>query len=116
MALQLTTALRAGDMDPGAPVGEYTHCLATLLGNYPNERAPFLRLAISFGYYVDGSYIRGAVLPGGRVDVYDIAGADYVDLVTNATPLPGENTYAAAKRGIYEHLISKAVIPPGEVV
>jgi hypothetical protein len=116
MPLELTVPIATGDLDPDAPSDQYTHCKALLLGNYPDAPIPCIRLNISYGYYSGGDYVQGAIHPADRVTSYEIAGSDYATLVTTHEPNPGEKTYAAAKRAIYEHLIAGAVIPDGTVV
>lgn len=116
MPLQLTKPLASGDLDPNAPASEYTHCKALMLGNYPDTDPPFIPLNLSYGYLIDGKYVQGGVHPVGRLTRHEISGAKYVELVLNHEPDPGEKTYLAAKRGLYEHLVAEKIVPPGTVV
>lgn len=116
MPWQFTTPLNVGDLDPNAPAGVYTHCRAFLLGNYPDPfEPPFLRVNISYGWYAAGSYVPSPLVPVGREAAVRIEGADYVTLVTTHEPDPGEKTYAAAKRAVYEKLAALGMIPDGSV-
>ena len=47
MPLQLTTPIGVGDLDPGAPAAEYTHCKIRLDGNDPDEQI----IPISISYH-----------------------------------------------------------------
>ena len=135
MPLQLTTPIGVGDLDPGAPAAEYTHCKIRLDGNDPDEQ--IIPISISYGYYVEGSYIAGAVRPAELKRSYPIADAKWLKLVgtsepkhTQTDPASSEyfkvdmagtsiwiqKTYYASKDGLYEHLIAEKIIPPGKIV
>ena len=118
MPWQFTTPISIGVADPDAPSGEYTHCRATLTGNYPDVDPPCLRLNLAYGWVAAGMFVGGkAVL---NPDAYPIAGiviegADYTTLITTHEPNPGEKTYAAAKRAVYEELNRQGKISAGTV-
>ena len=109
----LDTPLDAGSMDPNAPGGEYTHCRLQLEENDPDAQAIYV--SISYGWLSFGAYVAGALMPTDKVSSHTIRGSDWVNLVADHTPLPGEKTYAAARRGLYEELVDKGIIPPGSV-
>jgi hypothetical protein len=144
MPLTLTDPLVVGALDPSAPVGasgypEYTTCRLKLMGNHPEVADnPHMRVNIAYGYMVDDVFVRGKAHPDRDTwpETYEIKGADYITEVTTAapkatlvdpsdpdyieiddggTPIFVELIYVASKRALYEHVISKGIIPAGTI-
>jgi hypothetical protein len=137
MPLQLTTTIGVGDLDPSVPSGLITHCRIKFLGNHPELAIPFMALFIEYGYLVEGVFTPASVSPSQWVEDHNISGSEwtslvgsaapdvlladpsdptYVELDVGGTPVWVELSYAAVKRGLYEHLITEGVIPAGTVV
>lgn len=129
------TPIAAGDLDPNAPTGQYTHCRLQMLGNDPDSQT--IPLTLTYGWMDGGTYVPGGLMPVGKPSEYMIQGADWVTLVTTSvsdvklsdpsdpsyieidiggTPVWVEKTYITSKRTLYEFLVSKGIIEPGSVV
>lgn len=111
MPWELTTPISTGGVDPS--VAEYTECkLIRMLHD-----AQRLMIFCEFEYgNTNGGVWEPGLNPTNLDTSYPIEGTEYTTLVTTAMPQQGETTYEAVKRGLYEHLASVGVIPPGSVV
>jgi hypothetical protein len=114
MPILLNTPLDPGDIDDE---GLYDHVIITR--EIHNSRRNRIVLSLEYGTISDGEWIGGQASP-----VHDsnyppaaiIEGADYEDLILNHEPLPGEKTYQATKRGLYQWLQSKFPSLVGSIV
>jgi len=102
-----------GGLDNTAPNNAYTHCRVRMRDNDPDARS--IILLLEFGYMDGADFVKGALLPVGVDPSPVISGDSWVALVTTHTPNPGEKTYQAAKRGLYEFLVASGAIGPGQV-
>lgn len=110
MPYLLSTDLSVGDLDPSGPI---THCRAHMHDNDPDSKA--MVLSIAYGR-MDGSAFKPANLqPTDKKLSHIIADPEYTTLVTTHKSNDGELTYLAAKRALYEHLSSEAIIPAGSI-
>jgi hypothetical protein len=110
----LDSAISTGGLDATVPNNEYTHSRVRLESNDPDTQK--IELSISYGYMLGPVYVKGAIVPIGSETSYTIGGSDWIDLTQNHEPNPGEKTYIAARRGLYEYLAGAGVIPEGSIV
>ena len=110
MPWQLTTPIVAGDLDSGGPYNQ-----VLIADENHDSKRKMIHLILEYGNTVVDEWVEG-VAPRDMDTTHTILDQKYDDLVSTHLTDDGELTFDAAKRGLYEHLNSEGVIPPGSVV
>lgn len=109
MAWQLTTPISVGDLD----AADYPYVKVRRM--YWDDDRQMINVEWSYGTIDgEGNFVEGKVPHGAKIN-YIFEGAEYTDLVSHVSN-NGELTYAAVKRGLYEALLAKSLIPAGSIV
>jgi hypothetical protein len=109
MPWQLTTPVSTGDLD-ATNYGE----ISITEFRFSNSRE-LIFVTMQYGNTVDGEWVPGFT-PVNKADSHVFDGGTFLSLVTTSTPDPGELTYVAVKRALFEQLFADGIIAPGTVV
>lgn len=112
MPIQLTTPLSAGNLSSDI----YDH--VKIMRQVHDANRSNIMLDLEYGSIVDGKWVTASAYPShpDYPTMVVVDGGDYLGMVTTSEPLPGELTYSAVKRGLYEWIQARYPTLAGAII